>query len=531
VEFLNKPRFWVILGVVGLAGFLLYQLWHWEVERVEVPPGKFLVKVNLWGKDLPDGEIVAPDESYKGIQQKILTEGRHFLNPLLYTYEMQDVVYVPPGQCLVVIRKFGKEIPKERLEQGDFLARDGERGIEEKPRAQGFHRLNKHAYDWKIVDAVKVGGQQIGVRTLKVGKDPRTLQRGEKDTPYLVPDGYRGVQEKPVPPETYLINPFVEDIVPVDLESVTVDFTDIYVPTRDGFIINPHVMIKYRVQPEKAPLLFVTLCDAGKLNQKHATAKDVEGNPILQKVVLPLIRGYVRIEGSKFDARDFIAESTGPRPAGDAGNARHRLQNELLTKVPPLCAEVGVIIEEIALDRLETQGELAELARQITDRELARLKRVQNESLKEQYKTEQELKASEALKQRNQLLVEADTRMKQGEIKAKQRLTVEEETLKQALQNAELQLAAAKERAKAIKATGQAEADVTTLQNEASVSGLRKAIQGFPNADAFAQYNVLMRLAPALSEIFASDTSDFAKLFSSYLTPPKGGNANGGMQK
>ena len=43
---------------------------------------------------------------------------------------------------------------------------------------------------------------------------------------------------------------------------------------------------------------------------------------------------------------------------------------------------------------------------------------------------------------------------------------------------------------------------------------------GGPSAGQFAQYQVVLRLAPALKEIFASDTSDFAKLFADYLTPP-----------
>jgi hypothetical protein len=57
MEFLKKPRTWVIAGVAIGSIFLLYQLWHWEVERVEVGPGQFLVKINLWGKNLPEGEI------------------------------------------------------------------------------------------------------------------------------------------------------------------------------------------------------------------------------------------------------------------------------------------------------------------------------------------------------------------------------------------------------------------------------------------------------------------------------------------
>jgi hypothetical protein len=50
------------------------------------------------------------------------------------------------------------------------------------------------------------------------------------------------------------------------------------------------------------------------------------------------------------------------------------------------------------------------------------------------------------------------------------------------------------------------------------LAGLRTAIDGFGSVDAFAQYRVLVKLSPLLSEIFASDTSEFAKLFSSYLT-------------
>ena len=52
------------------------------------------------------------------------------------------------------------------------------------------------------------------------------------------------------------------------------------------------------------------------------------------------------------------------------------------------------------------------------------------------------------------------------------------------------------------------------------MAGLRTAVEGFNSADQFAQYQMLTRLAPALKEIFASDTSDFAKLFASYMTQP-----------
>src|SRR5262249_44723008 len=127
---MNKPRVWVTVGVVIVALLLLQQFWQWEVERVEVLPQKYLVRVHRWGKELPEGEIVAPDDSYKGVVLDVLPEGRHFLNPIFWGYEIHDIVQVPSGQCLVLTRKFGKEIPKERLDQGDILARDGKREID-----------------------------------------------------------------------------------------------------------------------------------------------------------------------------------------------------------------------------------------------------------------------------------------------------------------------------------------------------------------------------------------------------------------
>ena len=60
------------------------------------------------------------------------------------------------------------------------------------------------------------------------------------------------------------------------------------------------------------------------------------------------------------------------------------------------------------------------------------------------------------------------------------------------------------------------------LQNEAKVAGLRKAVQGFVDVQSFAQYNLMNRLGPALTEIFAADDSEFGRLFSNYLTKPAG---------
>src|SRR4051794_14550885 len=101
MNFLSNPRFWVRAVVVVAALLLVQQIWHWEVERIEIPPGKFLVRVHRWGKDLPEGAILAPSDSYKGVMLEVLPEGRHFLNPIFWEHpRLEDIIRVPPGKAL-----------------------------------------------------------------------------------------------------------------------------------------------------------------------------------------------------------------------------------------------------------------------------------------------------------------------------------------------------------------------------------------------------------------------------------------------
>ena len=527
MSFYKSPRFLLMLGIVVVGLLTLQQIWHWEVERIEVPSGKYLIRISRWGKDLGPDEIIAPDDSYKGVMLEPWGEGRHFLNPFFWTYEVHDLVQVPVGECLVLARKFGQPLTAEQMAGGDILGSEdpahpgqGHRGILPDVLTQGSYRLNPYAYSWERVKAVEVGVEQVGVRTLKVGKDPRGLTADERGH-YLVPDGYRGVQESIVPAGTYYINPYVESITPVEVRSHRVRLVDIEFPSRDGFILQPLVVVEYAAQPDKAPELAVRLTDLGILHQRDETVNDQLQNEILQKVILPHIRGYARIEGSNFDARDFILMAT----SGSAGNqvekvanAREALQRTLLDKVKPQCEALGVEIRAVTLADMRPPAELAE---QIAERELARVEQAKNASRMGQYRAEQELKAKEALKEQAREKVEAETRLIQGKTKAAQLKEVAESQFTQELANAQLTLDAAEKQAEATLAKGKAEATVIELQNAAEVAGLQKAVQGFDSVQTFAQFNLMKTLGPALTEIFASDESDFGRLFSNYLTQPR----------
>src|SRR5262249_51000900 len=325
---------------------------------------------------------------------------------------------------------------------------------------------------------------------------------------------------KPGSPDTYYFNPYRETIVPIDTRSHRVEFKDIRFPSLDGFHLNPHVLVVYRVMPEKAPELFVMLSTDAKLHQADDTEKQQQENELLQKVILPLIRGYGRIEGSKYNARDFISQPTGPRQA-KAVNPRERLQHELMDKVTPICKDLGIAIEAITLADMDTSNEeLAKLATIISERERTRVEREKFQQQIEQFKTQQQQKAADALVVQKGEKVQAETRRKVEMTNAQKLTEIEEKKLEQERKAARVRLEAARDRVKATISKGKAEAAVINAQNEAEVSGLRTAVQGFPSADQFAQYQVITRMAPALAEIFASDSSDFARLFAEYLMPP-----------
>ena len=55
--------------------------------------------------------------------------------------------------------------------------------------------------------------------------------------------------------------------------------------------------------------------------------------------------------------------------------------------------------------------------------------------------------------------------------------------------------------------------------SEAAVAALRTSVEGFGSPELFARNAVLSRVAPTLGEIFASDASEFGRLFSTLLLP------------
>ncbi|CDI01266.1 putative Band 7 protein [Candidatus Competibacter denitrificans Run_A_D11] len=181
--------------IVGLVAALVgsWLLWQWGFCRFYVVPGFMAVVTAKSGEILPPGQILAKP-GQRGIQEQVLGEGRHFLNPWQYDYKIMPVIAIPPGKVGVVTSKVGADLPP-----GEFLAEAGQKGIWRGVLGPGKHRLNPFGYQIDIVDAISIPVGYVGVVTSLSGK---------QTTPdAFAGPGEKGVRRDVLQPGLYYVNP------------------------------------------------------------------------------------------------------------------------------------------------------------------------------------------------------------------------------------------------------------------------------------------------------------------------------------
>src|SRR5262249_52904709 len=134
---------WGIVAVVLLVVFLM----TWNAFFTYVPPGKHLVITAKDGEPQPPGHVLA-QKRQKGILEEVRGEGWHFVLPVVYSTELGENTYIPPGKVGVVTARGGEPRPA-----GQVLAEIGQQGIRRHVLPPGTYRINKHGYDVEQVEA------------------------------------------------------------------------------------------------------------------------------------------------------------------------------------------------------------------------------------------------------------------------------------------------------------------------------------------------------------------------------------------
>ncbi len=188
---------------------LIYGAWLWFFCRVFVNPDEMAVVITKTGKDLEAGRILArPDE--KGVQENVLGEGRYFYNPITFDVKKYPVLTVPAGKVGIVKSNVGRDLP-----QGEFLAHEGEKGVQRRVLGPGKYRINPVGYEITLEDALNIPIGYVGVVTSLAGTQ---APEGE-----FAAEGQKGVRRDVLQPGLYFISPreFKVDLMEVGLNQVS----------------------------------------------------------------------------------------------------------------------------------------------------------------------------------------------------------------------------------------------------------------------------------------------------------------------
>ncbi|TAN38388.1 MAG: hypothetical protein EPN23_02300 [Verrucomicrobia bacterium] len=197
----------IVLIVLAVGGLWLF--WEWGFCRFYVPADHMAVIIAKEGEPLGPGQILA-HKGQKGVQEDVLGEGRHFLNPYLFEHQIEPLVSIPPGKVGIVTSKVGNDLP-----QGEFLANPGQKGISRGVLGPGKYRLNPSGYQIDVLDAISIPIGYVGVVTSLAGaKAPEGQFAGANQ---------KGIRSDVLQPGLYYVNPkeFKVDVLEVGLNQVS----------------------------------------------------------------------------------------------------------------------------------------------------------------------------------------------------------------------------------------------------------------------------------------------------------------------
>jgi len=252
-----------------LIGCLVVPLWVWFWWRIEPDNGQIAVLIKKTGKNLPVDRIIADAPEYKGIQLEVLPEGRFFKNPYTWDWLMLKATDIPAGKFGVLVRKFGKDLPGGKIIAPD----ESYKGIVREVLGTGKHRINPFAYEVKLFDDIKIAPGHVGVVTSLDGAD--ILSGAGAAAPdqkgFLAAAGSKGVQSEVLKEGTHRLNPFLYAVSIVNIQSQRFELSGgdaIMFLTLDGFPVTVEGTLEFNLNVDKVAQLTHEVGDMDDIMQK-----------------------------------------------------------------------------------------------------------------------------------------------------------------------------------------------------------------------------------------------------------------------
>jgi uncharacterized membrane protein YqiK len=238
-----------------------------------------------------DGQEFIGRGGQRGPQKDILLPGIYYINSMLFKVIHESAKEVKPGEVAVVVSNVGKDPSEEIRRAMAAKIRDRLEREEQEQVATAAARLDR------LDDGMSVEEIELELRS----GDPADsrLDEGAHEA-YVVPSGYRGIQETVVGPGRYYVNtlaitpiviPTTNQTVEWTVEEIAKTFNPFEVISKDGFTMQLEVRVVFRVKPEDAPFMVAKIGSIDRL---------------VQNVMHPLIDSIFRNQASESSAMAYL---------------------------------------------------------------------------------------------------------------------------------------------------------------------------------------------------------------------------------
>ncbi len=270
------------------------------------------VAASVSGHDnFQDGHEFIGKGGRRGPQKDILLPGTYYINPFLFKVIPETAKEIKPGEVAVVVSNVGKD-PSEDVRR-EMAAKVRER-MEREQAEQVEDSVNR----LDVIDDTRTV-EQIKADLMTGDPADRRLDEGAHEA-YVVPEGYRGIQEAVVGPGRYYVNTLAITPIVIPTTNQTVEWTagevantfnPFEVISKDGFTMQLEVRVVFRVKPEDAPFMVAKIGGIERL---------------IQNVMHPLIDSIFRNQASESSAMAYLQNRHEEQERAEARVRAHLLK-------------------------------------------------------------------------------------------------------------------------------------------------------------------------------------------------------------
>ncbi len=342
--------------------------------------GRLLAHKAEGHSNFENGQMFLRNHGQKGPQIEILLPGTYRINTDLFHAEVREATVVPSGKVGLVTSLDGEPLPETEYvaksvpghndyqDASKFLGAGGQRGPQFDVLKPGTYYVNTLMFQLELDDVATVERGQVAVVISNVGEEPEQVKQIVAETArkeiqadtgvppveliekrldtgierYVVPKGFRGIQQEVAGPGIYYLNRRAFIAYIVDTTNITIDWDDaketnfdpLKVISRDGFEISVAVKVIIRVRPDQAP---------------YMVAKIGSIDNLIRHVIHPMIDSSFRNQASSTSAMNFMQDRQ-----DEQRKAEERARTEL-EKYHVECVSVLICQIKLPQDLMDTQ--------------------------------------------------------------------------------------------------------------------------------------------------------------------------------